>query len=517
MKRLFSRLSKKGLLIAALVVGAFGITAAAGAWSPDRQVYTVNNPADHVTFNSIVDNPDYGDERTFFDAKDATNTSEGGFVDKVNVKDGEEVLLRVYVHNNAATSLNGTNFDGPGVAHDAKLRIWLPTDTATALRANAYVSASNANPGEVADTVDFAGTDQFSVSYVPGSAIMYTNAVPSGFALSDSVVAGGAPIGYTGANGTIPGCFQYTGIVTIKVKVHTPGYSLEKKVRLNGTDTFTKSVTAQPGQKVDYVLAFKNTGSTDLKNVVLGDQLPKGVTYNTDTTEYYSSATDGKWVPSPSNNVTVGGVNIGTFASGGNAYLRFTATLPDAKNLKCGANELVNTGFAKPEGFTTIDDTATVTVNKECNEEKTPVYTCDAFTLTKGDNRTVNAKVTKYTATNGATLKTVTYDFGDKTTPFTTNDFNKTVTHNYAKDGDYNVTTKLLFSVNGQDKFVTSGNCAGKVSFTTPPVTPPTTPPETPSELPSTGPGEVVGLFAGVTILGALAHRLFLSRRLARS
>jgi hypothetical protein len=35
--------------------------------------------------------------------------------------------------------------------------------------------------------------------------------------------------------------------------------------------------------------------------------------------------------------------------------------------------------------------------------------------------------------------------------------------------------------------------------------------------LPSTGPGEVVGLFAGVTILGALAHRLFLSRRLARS
>ena len=512
MKRLFSRLSKKGLLIAALVVGVFGITAAASAWGPDRPTYTINNPADHVTFNSIVDNPDYGDERTFFDAKDATNTGAGGFVDKVNVTSGEEVLLRVYVHNNAATSLNGANLDGPGVAHDAKLRIWLPTTSATALRANAYISASNATPGEVNDTVDFAGTDQFSLSYVPGSAVMYTNAVPSGFALNDSVVAGGAPIGYTGPNGTIPGCFQYTGIVTIKVKVNTPGYSLEKKVRLDGTNDFTKSVTAQPGQKVNYVLAFKNTGSTNLNNVVLGDQLPKGVTYDANTTEYYSSATDGKWVASSSNNVTVGGVNIGTFAASGNAYLRFTATLPAAKDLKCGVNEFVNTGFAKPEGFDTISDTATVTVNKEC--ANTPVYTCDAFTLTKGDNRTVNAKVTNYTATNGATLKTVTYDFGDKTTPFTTNDFGKTVTHNYGKDGTYNVTTKLLFSVNGQDKVVTSGNCAGAVSFTTP--TTPVTP-TTPSELPSTGPGQVVGLFAGVTILGALAHRLFLSRRLARS
>jgi len=59
-----------------------------------------------------------------------------------------------------------------------------------------------------------------------------------------------------------------------------------------------------------------------------------------------------------------------------------------------------------------------------------------------------------------------------------------------------------------------------KVDCPTPPVTPPTTPPTTPTnpvapkELPKTGAGDVVAVVAGATILGAIAHRLFTSRRL---
>jgi hypothetical protein len=55
---------------------------------------------------------------------------------------------------------------------------------------------------------------------------------------------------------------------------------------------------------------------------------------------------------------------------------------------------------------------------------------------------------------------------------------------------------------------------------TPPPVTPPTTPttptnPVAPKELPKTGAGDVVAVVAGATILGAIAHRLFTSRRLS--
>lgn len=59
-----------------------------------------------------------------------------------------------------------------------------------------------------------------------------------------------------------------------------------------------------------------------------------------------------------------------------------------------------------------------------------------------------------------------------------------------------------------------------------PPVTPPTTPPttpttttttsSTPTALVNTGPGDVIGAFAAVSVVGALGYRLYLSRRLAR-
>src|SRR3981081_2481322 len=115
MKHLLSLLPKKVVAVAAGLVLVAGFTAAVHAWSPDRPTFTMQNPAPYVTFNSITNNPDYGDERTFFDGKDAANTASGGFVDTVNVTSGETVLLRMYVHNNAASNLNGANLDGTGV------------------------------------------------------------------------------------------------------------------------------------------------------------------------------------------------------------------------------------------------------------------------------------------------------------------------------------------------------------------------------------------------------------------
>lgn len=513
MKKFFQRMPKKALLAVAVVASILGITTAVQAWGPDRPTYTVENPADHVTFNSITNNPNYGDERKFFDVKNATNTSAGGFQDNISVTNNEELLLRVYVHNNAATSLNGPNLNGSGVAKDTKLRIYLPTATANALRANAYISASNATPLEVNDTVDFNAGSAFNLSYVPGSAVMYTNAVPKGFALNDSIVTTGAPIGYTGANGTMPGCFEYTGIVTIKVKVKAPAYSLKKLVRVNGTPTFTESVTTKPGDKVDFALNFTNTGSTNLENVVIGDKLPAGLTYDANSTKYLSSNTGNKWVDSTSNNVTVGGINIGAYAPGASGYVKFTATVASKDKLECGVNSLVNTGYAKPADQGTIEDTATVIVNKECEPTKKPVYSCDLLTVTKGNNRTITAAVA-YTAKDGAKLKTVTYNFGDNSTPLTTD--KTSVNYTYAKDGTYNVVVTLTIDVNGATKSdVTSAACAKSVTFgtTPPPVVPPVTPP---SELPVTGAGNVIGIFAASVVAGTLGYRLFVSRKLAR-
>lgn len=136
-----------------------------------------------------------------------------------------------------------------------------------------------------------------------------------------------------------------------------------------------------------------------------------------------------------------------------------------------------------------------------------PVFTCDSLDVQLGANRAITAKV-NLTASNGATLKDITYDFGDNSTPLVTN--NTSVSYAYAKDGTYNVTATLRFNV-GND--VKSVSCNKQITISTP-VTPQvqattTTPAKS---LPNTGPGDIAELFVGTSAFGGVGHYL-ISRR----
>jgi uncharacterized repeat protein (TIGR01451 family) len=372
MNQVLSRLSKKGIAVLATVAIVFGATGIASAWFPDRPTYTIQQPADHVTFNSITNNPDEGDERAFFEVKDATNTQPNGFLHTAtNLTSGQELLLRVYVHNNAADNLNGTNFDGPGVAKNTKVRIYLPTANAQALRANAYISADNATPREVSDSIDLSGTGPFSLEYVPGSAVQYTNAVPSGIKLSDSIVTTGAPIGYNQADGIVPGCFQYSSIVTVKVKVKAPAYSVAKTVRLEGQTAadWKETVQAKAGQNVEWRVEFKNNGNTALSHVKLVDNIPAGLTVVPGSIKLYNgnnpngvAVTDAA-IQASGRQINV---DIGNYNPASNAIVVYKTKVAADKDIACGGAKYTNVAYVTPEGLGTVNDTAEATVAKVC-------------------------------------------------------------------------------------------------------------------------------------------------------
>src|SRR5690606_12823421 len=109
MKKLLEILKYAPKRVTAVLLIALGVLVSGAvifAWGPSRTTYTIEHPADHVTFDSITNNPNYGDERNFVIAKDASNTSAGGWSDTINVVPGHEYLVRMYVHNNAAENLN---------------------------------------------------------------------------------------------------------------------------------------------------------------------------------------------------------------------------------------------------------------------------------------------------------------------------------------------------------------------------------------------------------------------------
>lgn len=207
-------------------------TLAMGFAPANRPVYTYSGTttrgAGHVVFNSFLNTPGVGDERGFLSAKPATDATDSNLSDDLAVRDGQEIILRTYVHNNADASLNS---GGQGIARNTRVRIKLPTASNAALGVISYVSADNADTGVtdadgrrnvVSDSVRLhSAAAPFRLEYVAGSARLKNAAHPAGHAMPDSIVGStGARIGYQQLDGNVPGCFAYVGIVTIKVKVH---------------------------------------------------------------------------------------------------------------------------------------------------------------------------------------------------------------------------------------------------------------------------------------------------------
>lgn len=144
-----------------------------------------------------------------------------------------------------------------------------------------------------------------------------------------------------------------------------------------------------------------------------------------------------------------------------------------------------------------------------------PLYTCDLLSVTKIDARKYKFDVT-YTAKNGATFKSVSYDYGDGQT-------GSDNTHTYDKDGTFKVIATVSFLVNGEVVTSSGDACAkpvtvapencdipGKENY-------PKNAPEcqeTPVALPNTGAGGMVGIFAAVSAAGAFAYRYVAARRL---
>lgn len=136
-------------------------------------------------------------------------------------------------------------------------------------------------------------------------------------------------------------------------------------------------------------------------------------------------------------------------------------------------------------------------------------YACDTLTprLIKKEDRSYAFDL-KYTATNGASLQTVDFDFGDgQTREGVKPEELGTVTHSFPEKGDFTITTTLHFVTGNDEDKVQDDSCQASISIS-PEVTPPTVP-----ELPQTGPMDIVGAGLGLGSLIAAGYYWYASRR----
>lgn len=167
-----------------------------------------------------------------------------------------------------------------------------------------------------------------------------------------------------------------------------------------------------------------------------------------------------------------------------------------------------------------------------------PVFNCVVLTPTELDKTKFTFRfVVTARASGGATFVSTTYTLGDGVTKVVkASGLTTTLDYTYAKPGNYNVSARLFFLVNGKTVPATN-ECTASVSPTAPPVS--TCKPGIPvgdkrcevcqfdsslpvdspqcvaptGELPNTGAGNVIAIFAAVVIGGFLIYRQLLFRK----
>jgi uncharacterized repeat protein (TIGR01451 family) len=365
----------------------------ANAWGPQRNTFTMQNPSTYVTFDSITDNPDWGDERGFTLIKDlgtspannGTTASGGGFVETVPAVAGHTYMVKMFVHNNASANLNlvakNTRVlaDMVTASTDGDIMI---QGKIKADNCGANTTGATGSPCLFWDEAYLDGTSgtYLKASYVANSARYYNNVkdfTTTGFTLTNDIAsstgsgAAGALLGYNSMDGNIQGCFEYSGYVTflITVQADKPEFTLSKQVRLKGTTEWKDAITAQPGAQVEYQIKYNNIGTSTQNDVIIKDLLPTGSTYTTKSAYLYNSSNQ-NGIVQPDDTWLTKGWGVGNYApntgSSSSAIIELAATMPGNDQLFCGDNLLQNFAIAYTEDAGNQMDNADVTIHKDC-------------------------------------------------------------------------------------------------------------------------------------------------------
>ncbi len=365
-----------------------GLVAMAGAATPSlvsawgdngggRESHTIeeiNNGVlgDRIVFNTIS-NSVIGNEKNFVGARENTGVNAGAKNvwngNDITVKDGQEYLIRLYVHNNSPK-------DRAAVSENTRVAFNIPTISAKQVQVNGYIYSDNAVPSEYWDYVNFNSDQAFHLEYVYGSALIenrgYASTENGGpKKLGDEIVTKaasekGVRIGFDQeGDGKIPGCYGYASYITIRVKaVFDTDYRIEQRVRKAGTTEWKTNVEANVGDKLEFRILYKNTSDKTQNSVMIKDILPKNLTYVPGTTKL----TNANYALAINQDTLVtSGINIGHYNAGANALVDFTAVVEN-KSLQCGTNNLVNWAQGGV-GEKVIQDYATVRVNLACENQ----------------------------------------------------------------------------------------------------------------------------------------------------
>ena len=354
-----------GVLAFAGALGIFSLPAnAAESWGPqDRQMFTWESPAPYATFNSISNNPDIGKESNFVRVrKYGTNDK---YSDEVAIEPGGIYEVYVYFHNNAADNLNAS---GAGIADNVRLAMEMPSEVnkGEAAVVKGTISSTNTNPGSVYDTAYLTASETVYLRYVQGTAEIHNGGSANGKLLDDAALwSTGSKLAYWDEEwGMIPGCNNYAGYVTFRVKADQPRFYIAKEISVDGGNTWSQNATVKPGDTVKFRIKYQNIGTTNQTSVTVYDVLADGMTLvpgsikaKIPANANYVDVDDSAWA---------NGLGIGDYLPEQEGYVVYDVKIEDNKDIFiCGNTVVYNNAYVTTANGTMYDKVG-ITVERNC-------------------------------------------------------------------------------------------------------------------------------------------------------
>ncbi len=292
-----------------------------------------------------------------------TQSSDDTYFNQVDAQVDEVVQFQIFYHNMEHED-SGNN------ANNLSVKVDLPNSAGKTQTVTATIKADNSNT--VVDTAVVNQTlDRAYLEFIPGTVKWRHNSGTNDNqnwvtdSLPDSVVTGS---GFTTIEDAQP-CDNFAATITFQARVKAPVVSITKQVRVEGETEWKTKNTAQPGDVLEYLITVKNEGNVTLNNLVIGDNLPARVTYIADTTKL-ANASFPQGTSISSNNVTAGGIDIGNYSPGANAFTTFKAKIDE--NLAPGNWEFSNVAIVDADEVNPVENFAITKVFVPGEEPEQP-------------------------------------------------------------------------------------------------------------------------------------------------
>lgn len=203
----------------------------AAGWGPGRRTFTMKAPSSYPVFNSITDEPQWGDERSFVSCHDAADSY---WATDLVARDGHTYHCALWFDNSISPSLDtiASPLSGGNPAaelQNARVAILLPSSPLYNPSVVGELSADNAIT--VWSSCDFVSPRAMMITYVRGSARLVTKPIqdaglPDGLVLAETYNGNTMVNGITALPGSLLGgssqdgfVGQHPGYVNFDVKV----------------------------------------------------------------------------------------------------------------------------------------------------------------------------------------------------------------------------------------------------------------------------------------------------------